>query len=1679
MLLAPWLRLRAGGRVTASGKGMVLVLGLALLAGTAGGGFGLGFWPNPFGKHHGQEAPDQRWGSAAGQGHVVGSPGNRTIPKTLRAKYPLRSATVPAATRNRAWVAEPPSGAKPVRGFVAETSREVPAWRGSHQRGYVNADGTETSAFSSGPVNYWNRRSGAWEPIDPQLVRAGGAGWRNAADAVDVRLAERADAAQVARLGLDDRHAVAFGVAGARAVSGRAEGSAVTYRDALAGRVDVRLESAPGGVKETLVLRSADGPRRYVFPLALTGLSAAVDNGQVVFTDEAGRRRAIIPAGFMWDSAADRARSEGVAYRLVIMGGRPALEVTLDSAWLNDPARRYPVMVDPTVASDGADSTLVVREDSDPIANGSELLVGRKDEKAAASYLKFTGVASQLQGHTIFGAQLSAVNFDSASCKARSVSVHPVTQSWSTSTNIPYPGPSVGSALTSSSFAYGHIALGQSRSSCPTKTALFNLGAAGRTLVQGWANGTPNNGLSLRASASDDLGWKRFTGMGTANPPTLYVTHSPYNAKYAIPDPVPQPPVLQNQAGKVKVTVTHLGAETWTPSTYYLAYRAYNATTGAAVTQQRAANLPGNLSRGGKVTLEATIKALPPGKYFLDFTMVRSGGVVFTDEQVPPGRIVLEVIDVPPVLQELYPPNGYQTPTLSPQLWAQAVDLDAPPGTSLQYKFELCDQDASGTRVNCTTSAYQTSPAWTPPAGRLVWSKTYQWKAFVKDGTTEVPSPYVTLLTHVPQPAVTSNVAGSPFASAEREFDPQVGNFSTTAVDASVTTIGPPLKIVRTYNSLDPRRGQVDDLEPRLDAPFGAGWRTQFDMRLTPDDDGSGNVVVSYPDGQEVRFGKNPDGTYAAPQGRVASLTFTAATSTWTLKDTSNTTYTFSSAGRLTKITGISSRAITLTYNPQDGRLSKAQVTIGQFAGRALFFTWTGGHITSVRTDPVDGQALTWNYTYTGDQLTQVCAPGSVCTTYEYGQQGSHYRSAVLDDKPESYWRLGESEGTGAGSEVAVNLGKDRGVYRNVTLAAPGTIAGSQDTAASFNGTSSYVELPKGTVKKIRDAAVEVWFRATPTSSGGPLIGYQDKAVGTASTIGVPVLYHGTDGRLHGQFWNGTIAPMAGPAVNDGEWHHAVLSSMGATQTLYLDGEQVATTTNPAGIDTSKLTFNQVGAAFASSPASWPSWGATSQRFFNGTIDDVAVYDHPLSTTAVSAHYQYGTTAAGRLEKVRLPSGRVAAEVAYDGATGRVSEYTDRDGGTWKVGAPTVYGGDTDLRRGVEVRDPSDRPYLYEFDALTGQMIRSGSPTGQVIRDEDQADWTPTPSPAPTPSTVCTTPDPGDPKFCTTIPPESEGPVFEGHTLDGMAIRSYSYADNGFLREVINENGRTVTMTHDDRGNVTSRRTCRSGTECYTEFLTYPAAPADLFSPLSYLPTERRDARSSGVTDNRFRTIYTYHSTGQLLTQASPGSGTVTHTYTNATEVAIGGGTMPAGLVRTTRDPRNAETLYSYNAHGDLARVTAPSGLVTTFTYDALGRKISETEVSDTFPAGLTRTFTYDALSQLASVTEPVTADAVAGVNHRRKSTMTYDADGNVTVTKVEDLLGGDPARVTTREYDDHGRVERVIDPEGNETVFTHDRFGNRTSMVDANDNRYEYGYTARNQIAEVRLRDWDDDPDG
>ncbi|SHG56304.1 RHS repeat-associated core domain-containing protein [Streptoalloteichus hindustanus] len=1628
-------------------------------------------------------APPQEWGTAKkDEPHTVeGEGANRAEPLSDQGKHPQLAAQPDPKPRNEVRAVDAPTQ---VRGFDSASSRELADRRGAHERTYQNADGTRTTEFSRDPIHY-RKPDGAWAPIETVIVRDG-AEWRNTADQVDIRFAARSGQNDLVRMRLDGNREFAFGVADAGVAQGEVNGSAITYA-AIRPESDLRVDVVPGAVKETLVLRSPKAPRTWLFPLRLKGLSAKTDGDQVLLLDGEGKERARIPRGFMTDSkvdptTGDPTTSYGVTYKLVDHNGQQALAVELDQAWLDDPARQYPVSVDPTVATVNSSESMYVEKSTSGynkrFDGAQELRVGRANsggvDLTAASYVKFgdLGPGGSLHNHKIFGAQLYLTNYWSWSCQPRPVTVHPVLTDWGTGG---YPGPGVGDSLAEKSFAHGYIGLGQSASPCPTTPELIDLGEGGRDLVQRWVKGEQvNHGLSVRASETDVFGWKKFAGHGTANPPRLFVTHTEYDAEYRIDRGTPEPPVLRNQGGRVKITVTNRGANTWGANDFALGYRAFTA-GGSPVKSPEAASLPHDVAPGQSVTLEPYVQPMEPGDYLLDFSMFRRGGAYFTDEQIRPARLAMSVFNIEPIVKAQYPPSGHAAPTLTPQLWVDAVDVDAPPGSALQYRFEICRRGADGNPFDCWDSGRVGQRTWTVPKGKLRWGQTYLWRAFAWDGETENQKlDFSVLTTSVPQPEITSHLGGAPYSTNDRDFDPQVGNYSSSAVDASVKVTGPDLTVARTYNSQDPRR----------DLAFGAGWSTRYDMRIVPDGDGSGNVVVTYPDGQQVRFGANADGlTYAPPPGRFATLFRVGDQSGggWRLVDKVRNVYTFRPDGKLVSIHDNANRWIELDYNT-GGDLQRA---ISRTSNRTLHFTWAGGHVASVKTDAVDGKQITWTYKYEGDRLKEVCDPKGGCTKYEYGT-GSHYRSAVLDSQPDSYWRLGEPSGDSATSQVAVNLGKDWGRFTDVALGAKGPVEGSPDTAATFNGRSSWVKLPEGSVRKSRDLALELWFR---TTGSGPLAGLQTHAFTENPTGALPALYVGNDGKLRGQFWHGRVDPITtAQPVNDGKWHHVVLSGSLATQTMFLDGAKVGSTEGE--IDLASMNHAQIGAAYTVPPSAWPEWGADAKRHFAGDIDEVALYQHPLGEAAARAHFE-ARRASDQITKVTTPGERIAAEVKYDVTNDRVSEVVDRDGGRWRIAAPVITGNPNkddaqgrkvrNLIRTIQVTDPGNRLHVYDYDPIKGRILRSVAPLGVGAREEDKLGSTGTPvtTPSATPCPSKPTPNPdGSPHYCGGQ--STNDPSWVGGPVQGLGVRSFDYDESGFQHTITDENGNQVVLKHDERGNVLSRTTCRGPGNCQTVHNTYHLPPkngTDDNNPVNDKLLTKRDGRSSGPADDTYRTAYTYTATGDLETQTNPDGSQVRHTYTDGSTAAEGGGNEPPALVKTTTDARGAKTTYRYYANGDVAETIDPAGLRTRYRYDVLGRKVEETEVSDSFPGGLTTSYVYDERGRVVAVTEPPTTDAVNGAKHQRRTVTAHNADGDPVWVQVSDVTGGDQTRMTVYDYDRHGRQSKVTDAEGNATYYGFDAFGNRTWVVNPNGTKIEYAYTARNKLAEVRLRGWHGKP--
>ena len=202
------------------------------------------------------------------------------------------------------------------------------------------------------------------------------------------------------------------------------------------------------------------------------------------------------------------------------------------------------------------------------------------------------------------------------------------------------------------------------------------------------------------------------------------------------------------------------------------------------------------------------------------------------------------------------------------------------------------------------------------------------------------------------------------------------------------------------------------------------------------------------------------------------------------------------------------------------------------------------------------------------------------------------------------WWKLDETSGTIAAdsSGAGYNATKSGGTWTagahtgfNGCLTYGGTNATSNLSMGAFNPTNA----PKITYA--------MWFK---TATSGVMLGMWN----AGPTAFAPVLYVGTDNKLHGAFYTGVIQNMKSTAsVNDNTWHHAALSCDGQTQTLYLDGEVVGMLSAPVSQLTSNWYYFNCGQGYVTG---WPNLTGT-QAYFNGQVDDLRLYNRVLSNSEI------------------------------------------------------------------------------------------------------------------------------------------------------------------------------------------------------------------------------------------------------------------------------------------------------------------------------------------------------------------------------------------------------------------------------------------------------------------------------
>lgn len=290
---------------------------------------------------------------------------------------------------------------------------------------------------------------------------------------------------------------------------------------------------------------------------------------------------------------------------------------------------------------------------------------------------------------------------------------------------------------------------------------------------------------------------------------------------------------------------------------------------------------------------------------------------------------------------------------------------------------------------------------------------------------------------------------------------------------------------------------------------------------------------------------------------------------------------------------------------------------------------------------------------------------------------------------------------------------------------------------------------------------------------------------------------------------------------------------------------------------------------------------------------------------------------------------------------------------------------------------------------------------------------------------------------------------------------TYDYNLRGELTKTTYPDGKTETTDYDQNGNVI--KTCDRAGRCTVDSpdeldrvsnSVAPGNSATQAQRTTYDPAGREIA----TTDERGNTTtYTYDAAGKRET-STDAKGNVTKYEYDA-----------AGNLAKIIDPRSTTanpivTSYSYDALNRRTQTTYPDGSVSKSGYDAVGRKISQTE-----PNGNTTRYAYDKLSRLTQVEDGITAaqltasPTAAFGTLGKVTTYAYDELGNkISQTDAQ-------GRVTKWDYDNAGRIVSRTLPNhttANPQVerFAYDLNGNRVSHTDFNGKQTRWDYDSLNR---------------
>lgn len=213
----------------------------------------------------------------------------------------------------------------------------------------------------------------------------------------------------------------------------------------------------------------------------------------------------------------------------------------------------------------------------------------------------------------------------------------------------------------------------------------------------------------------------------------------------------------------------------------------------------------------------------------------------------------------------------------------------------------------------------------------------------------------------------------------------------------------------------------------------------------------------------------------------------------------------------------------------------------------------------------------------------------------------------------------------GASGTAADDSGNgNTGLYQS-GAAAGGSGWDGSGTAVALNGSNDYVEIADDPAFQLSEGTVSIRFNADTLATAQTLISRDSSGFDGGGHIEVSVLAGGSlYVRMQDTADNYEITTATG-LVSVDTWHHVALTFGADGMRLYLDGVEIASDSYTGGIDGNTEPFT-LG---ASQSISDDNVANALTRFFDGELDEFAVFDSQLDAASVASLEAGGASALG------------------------------------------------------------------------------------------------------------------------------------------------------------------------------------------------------------------------------------------------------------------------------------------------------------------------------------------------------------------------------------------------------------------------------------------------------------------